>query len=142
MEVVARFSFTAVDLLLRALRLRQHHCARDGDVRAVSDRNSRGRCAAISRRSFTRVFLKLVSIADSLWNNSRADLFRRWLHDATYLVVARVNRFYYHDYHLERSRCWLVEINRILVTVHHGWIFLNTFNEEARHQGRLARYVH
>ena len=115
MEMVDGAGGAVVDLLLRALRLREHHCARDGDVCAVSDRDPGCGSACIPRGVVAGVFLEPRRIADALRNHPRANLLRRRLHNATNVVDARIDNVGCDDRYLERRRFHVVEDTRTLV---------------------------
>src|SRR5678816_4275558 len=133
--MVAGTRVAAVDLLLCALRVRQHHRARHSDVCTVFDRDPCCRGAAVSRSVVAGVLLKSGGFVDALRNDTRADLLWCGLHDSTYLVVAGTDRVGYDDYYLERCRRRVVEDSATLVTNDNGWILWNTITKETRNQG-------
>src|SRR5262245_7060895 len=92
MEMVGRARIAVTDLLLRALRIRQHHGARAGDVHAVPDRRHAGRGAAVPGRRPAGLFLKPLRRADPLRHDARADLFRRRLRLAAKMVAVGTDR--------------------------------------------------
>src|SRR4030095_634737 len=77
LEVVDCVGSTTFDLLLRALWICKHHCARDSDVHTISRRNYCSRYATISRGPFVGVFFKPGSVVNSLRHNTSSNLFWR-----------------------------------------------------------------
>src|SRR5262245_12470804 len=90
--MVGRARIVVPGLFLRALRFRQHHGARAGDVHAVSDRRHAGRSAAISGRRPPGPFFYPLRRADPLRHDARADLFRRRLRHAAKMVAVGADR--------------------------------------------------
>src|SRR5262245_22346256 len=92
MAMVGSARIAVPDLLLRALRIRQHHGPCAGDVHAVSDRRHAGRSAAVSGRQLAGPFFNPLRRADPLRHDARADLFRRRLRHAAKMVAVGADR--------------------------------------------------
>src|SRR5215213_733099 len=116
LELVARSCPTALNLLLCTLRIRKHHCTRDGDVYAFSHRHTRRGSPAVFSRALARVLLKSRRLTDSLRHNASTDILRRRLHIATNLVDPGPDYVSDNDQRLEFSRIYLVENSKTLVT--------------------------
>ncbi len=109
MDVGRGVGGAAVDLLLCALRIRQHHRPRDGDVHPVpggDDGRGGPRCAG---GPWPGVLLEPQRVADTLWHDPRPDLFRRTVCDAAGMVADRVSRVAGHHTVMGRSGCAVVE---------------------------------
>src|SRR5262249_7101943 len=116
LELVAGACGIASDLFLRALRLREHYRTRHRNVYAVSDRDTGRRSAAVFSSAFTGLLLQPRRGPDSLWNDTRSDILRRRLHNATNLVDTRSNHVFDHDHGVECRWFYLVENSQTLVT--------------------------
>ena len=115
MEMVAGPGVIAADLFLRTLRFCQYYRARDGDVCAVSDRYSGRRYAGSPRGAVVGLLFQSRRVTDALWNNTGADLLRRWLHYTANVVDTRADNVCRNDPHLECSRLRVVESTSTLV---------------------------
>src|SRR5258705_5748521 len=115
-EVVAGARGTASDLFLRALRLCQYHCARDGDVYTISNCRLGGRNSAVSCSAFTGLFLQSGGFLDSLRHDARPHLLRCWVHYSANMVVDRTAYFVSDHRSLEYRRFHVVEVAGTLVT--------------------------
>src|SRR6476659_1067255 len=103
LELVARPRITASYLLLRALRLRQHHRTRDCDVYPVSHRYTRCGSTALLSRALPRLLFKSRCIIDSLRHHTRTHILWRRLHITKNLVDSRPDHIVDHDQRLEFS---------------------------------------
>src|SRR5262249_49257879 len=119
MEMVGRARVAVTDLLLRPLRIRQHHGARAGDVHAVPDRRHAGRGAAFPCRRAAGLFLKPLRRADPLRHDARTDLFRRRLRLAAKMVAVGVDRIRGQYSDLGFGGAGLVEDSGMVVSC--GW---------------------
>src|ERR1044071_3797820 len=113
--MVAGACLVAVDLFLRALRLREYYGSRDRDVYSFSDRDTRCRSTAISGSAVPCLLLKPGSSVNALRYNTRTDLLRRGLHNTTNLVDARTDHVVDNYLRLEFGRIYLVEDSQTLV---------------------------
>src|SRR5688500_11404037 len=94
-----------VDLLLRALWIRQHHRALERDVHPLPRRNHCRWRAADARRADARLFLELERWSHALRHDAGSDLLRRWLREAMDLVAHRLHRLSGDDHDL--GDCWI-----------------------------------
>ena len=113
---MARARLATLDLLLRALRLRQHHGTRDRDVYAFSHCDTRRGSTALFSCAFSRVLLQPRRITDSLWHDAGADILRRGLHITTHLVDPGTDCVIDNNQCLEFSGIYLLESSQTLVT--------------------------
>src|ERR1044071_6009812 len=113
--MVARACVVAVDLFLCALRLRQHHRARNRDVYPLSDCDNRGRSPTIPRSSVAGLLLKPGGSVNALRHDTSSDLLRRGLHNTTNLVDTWTDHVVDNYRCLEFSRLHLVETSQTLV---------------------------
>src|SRR5687768_7336327 len=105
-----------IDLLLRSLRVCEHHGARDRDVYAFPYRHIGRWNANLSSDPFTGLLFQSRRVLNSLWNHACADLLWRRLYNATYLVDARTDYFPRDYCSLEFGRFHVVEGFGTLVT--------------------------
>src|SRR5256885_14225260 len=106
--MVAGARVVVIDLFLRALCFCEHHRACNRDVYPFSDRDSGRGSSDLPGGAFAGLLFKPRCIADSLWHDARAHLFRRGLHIATHLVDTWTDYIGYNDYHLECGGVFVV----------------------------------
>src|SRR5262245_38068756 len=115
MEMVGCARSAGLDLLLRALRLRQYFGACPGDVHAVPDCRHSSRRASVSGRRLAGLFLKSVRGTDSLRHNTRTYIFRRRLRHSAEMVAAGIDRLRAEYSDLGARRAGLVEDSGLVV---------------------------
>lgn len=113
--MVVGAGLASAGLFLRTLRLRQHHGTRHGHVRSFSRGHSCGRRASLSCSVVVGIFFQPGRVVNSLWHDSRTNLFRRRLRETTNVVDIRATRFSDHYSHLGYLRIYLVESSETLV---------------------------
>src|SRR5215204_2963553 len=115
MEVVVGTCGTAVDLLLRALRVCQYHRARDGHVHTVSNRHTGGWSAPVSGCAFFSLLFKSRRVVNALRYDSGSNLLWCRLRDPTNVVVNWPGRVVSHHHDLDSHWLRLVEGVKALV---------------------------